>query len=175
MGEEAPPQKSAKQLEKEAKKAAEKAAKLEKLAAKQAKQAEQKSKTDDDKKEKKPKKEAVVKESAKYDRDTKPGDKKDTSCPLPDAYSPQYVEVSEKQQWSTKNIFVTYKNICTPGCVVRVVGEAGDVQARVRAQGRAEEREAGGCLHDGHPAPQRHGQAASRPRPHQQVRSIQRP
>ena len=94
MGEEAPPQKSAKQLEKEAKKAAEKAAKLEKLAAKQAKQAEQKSKTDDDKKEKKPKKEAVVKESAKYDRDTKPGDKKDTSCPLPDAYSPQYVEVS---------------------------------------------------------------------------------
>ena len=74
-------------------KAAEKAAKLEKLAAKQAKQAEQKSKTDDDKKEKKPKKDAVVKESAKYDRDTKPGDKKDTSCPLPDAYSPQYVEV----------------------------------------------------------------------------------
>ena len=96
MGEEAPPQKSAKQLEKEAKKAAEKAAKLEKLAAKQAKQAEQKSKTDDDKKEKKPKKEAVVKESAKYDIDTKPGDKKDTRCPLPDAYSPQYVEVSEK-------------------------------------------------------------------------------
>jgi len=38
MGEEAPPQKTAKQLEKEAKKAAEKAAKLEKLAAKQAAQ-----------------------------------------------------------------------------------------------------------------------------------------
>ena len=95
MGEEAPPQKTAKQLEKEAKKAAEKAAKLEKLAAKQAKQAEQKNKADDDKKEKKVKKDpaAGVKESAKYDRDTKPGDKKDTNCPLPDAYSPKYVEV----------------------------------------------------------------------------------
>ena len=97
MGEEAPPQKTAKQLEKEAKKAAEKAAKLEKLAAKQAKQAEQqKNKADDDKKEKKPKKEATaVKESAKYDANTKAGDKKDTSRPLPDAYSPQYVEVGE--------------------------------------------------------------------------------
>ena len=54
-------------------------------------QAEQKA--DDDKKEKKPKKEPAVKESAKYERGTRPGERKDTSCPLPDAYSPQYVEV----------------------------------------------------------------------------------
>ena len=103
MGEEAPPQKSAKQLEKEAKKAAEKAAKLEKLAAKQAKQAEQqKSKGEEDKKDKKPKKDpaAAVKESARYDRGTKPGDKKDTQCPLPDAYSPQYVEVNLDRRMS---------------------------------------------------------------------------
>ena len=105
MDEEAPPQKTAKQLEKEAKKAAEKAAKLEKLAAKQAKQAEQqKNKADDDKKEKKVKKDpaAGVKESAKYDRDTKPGDKKDTNCPLPDAYSPKYVEVRVIQLFQSK-------------------------------------------------------------------------
>jgi len=107
MGEEAPPQKTAKQLEKEAKKAAEKAAKLEKLAAKQAKQAEQqKNKADDDKKEKKPKKEATaVKESAKYDANTKAGDKKDTSRPLPDAYSPQYVEAAWYSWWEKQGYF----------------------------------------------------------------------
>jgi len=105
MGEEAPPvQKSAKQLEKEAKKAAEKAAKLEKLAAKQAKQAEQKA--DDDKKEKKPKKEPKeVKETAKYERGTKSGDRKDTTCPLPDAYSPQYVEAAWYAWWEKQGFF----------------------------------------------------------------------
>ena len=131
MDEEAPPQKTAKQLEKEAKKAAEKAAKLEKLAAKQAKQAEQKNKADDDKKEKKVKKDpaAGVKESAKYDRDTKPGDKKDTNCPLPDAYSPKYVEVRESYNYFNQN-----RNIFLLGSLVCVVGEAGVLQARVWSQ-----------------------------------------
>ena len=108
MGEEAPPPKTAKQIEKEAKKAAEKAAKLEKLAAKQAKQAEQKSKAaDDDKKEKKPKKDpaVAVKEGAKYEKDTKPGDKKDTTCPLPDAYSPKYVEAAWYSWWEKQGFF----------------------------------------------------------------------
>lgn len=34
-----------------------------------------------------------VKEAAVYEGNTKPGEKKDTSRALPDAYSPNYVEV----------------------------------------------------------------------------------
>ena len=106
MGEEAPV-KSAKQLEKEAKKAGEKAAKLEKLAAKQA-AAQSKAASEDgaaktDKKEKKVKKEPLV--AAQYTKSTPPGTKKDTTCPLPDAYSPQYVEAAWYSWWEKSGFF----------------------------------------------------------------------
>ena len=88
--------KTAKQLEKEAQKAAEKAAKLEKLAAKKAKEAAAKQNPEkkEEKESKKPKKEKEDKEAVLYTSKTKPGEKKDTSCPLPDAYSPRYVEAA---------------------------------------------------------------------------------
>ena len=34
-----------------------------------------------------------------YDIETKPGDMKDTECPLPDAYSPAYVEAAWYSWW----------------------------------------------------------------------------
>ena len=88
--------KTAKQLEKEAQKAAEKAAKLEKLAAKKAKEAAAKQNPEkkEEKESKKPKKEKEDKGTVLYTSKTKPGEKKDTSCPLPDAYSPRYVEAA---------------------------------------------------------------------------------
>ena len=87
--------KTAKQLEKEAQKAAEKAAKLEKLAAKKAKEAaKQNTEKKEEKESKKPKKEKEDKSAVLYTSKTKPGEKKDTSCPLPDAYSPRYVEAA---------------------------------------------------------------------------------
>ena len=89
--------KTAKQLEKEAQKAAEKAAKLEKLAAKKAKEAAAKQNPEkkEEKESKKPKKEKEEKkEAVLYTSKTVPGQKKDTSCPLPDAYSPRYVEAA---------------------------------------------------------------------------------
>jgi len=103
MGEEAPPQKTAKQLEKEAKKAAEKAAKLEKLAAKQAAQKSKAAVTDKSEKKEKVKKEPL--EVAKYTKNTPPGSKKDTTCPLPDAYSPQYVEAAWYSWWEKSGFF----------------------------------------------------------------------
>ena len=105
MGEEAPPQKTAKQLEKEAKKAAEKAAKLEKLAAKQAAAAAKVKSAGSEKPEKKEKVKREVVEAAKYTKVTKPGDKKDTTCPLPDAYSPQYVEAAWYAWWEKCGFF----------------------------------------------------------------------
>jgi len=110
MGEEAPPpQKSAKQLEKEAKKAAEKAAKLEKLAAKQAKTAEKSKAVAGDGTEKAEKKEKKVKkeggEVIRYTKATPAGSKKDTTCPLPDAYSPQYVEAAWYSWWEKSGFF----------------------------------------------------------------------
>ena len=86
------------------------------VSAKQAKLTAAKAGGDDEKKEKKPKKDpGAVKEAAVYDGmtvwqdiktgglstfnlrhlvgQTKPGEKKDTSKALPDAYSPKYVEV----------------------------------------------------------------------------------
>ena len=119
--------KTAKQLEKEAQKAAEKAAKLEKLAAKTAKQAAAKQNPEkkEEKESKKPKKEKDEKEAVLYTSKTKPGEKKDTSCPLPDAYSPRYVEAA----W-----YVIARN-CRKDiyffCKVLLVGEGGFLQARV--------------------------------------------
>ena len=103
MGEEAPPQKTAKQLEKEAKKAAEKAAKLEKLAAKQAAQKSKAAVYEKTEKKEKVKKEPL--EVAKYTKNTPPGTKKDTTCPLPDAYSPQYVEAAWYSWWEKSGFF----------------------------------------------------------------------
>jgi len=109
-------EKTAKQKEKEEKKKAEKAAKLEKLKLKQQKLEEQKkakdSKAADGKKEEKAaaaaekaaakaeKVEAVYEESR-----TQPGEKKDVLGPLPDAYSPKYVEAAWFSWWEKSGFF----------------------------------------------------------------------
>ncbi|KAG8224272.1 hypothetical protein J437_LFUL005078 [Ladona fulva] len=87
--------KTAKQLEKEAKKLA----KLEKFKQKHDKQKDTKQPT----KEKPEKKE--VKESAIYTYDTPMGEKKNTSCPMPDAYSPKYVEAAWYSWWEKQQFF----------------------------------------------------------------------
>ena len=46
-----------------------------------------------------------MKESARYERGTKPGERKDTTCPLPDAYSPQYVEAAWYAWWEKQGFF----------------------------------------------------------------------
>ena len=103
------PVKTEKQKEKEAKKAAEKAAKLEKLRLKQQKQDEQKkSKGDSVKPEKAKKVEKTEKKSATYDHDTKPGEMKDVQCPLPDAYSPAYVEAAWYSWWEKEGIHTIF-------------------------------------------------------------------
>ena len=79
-----------------------KAAKLAKLEAK-------KSKTEVPKVEKveketkRPKKED--KEAVLYTTPTYPGHKKDTRCPLPDAYSPRYVEAAWYSWWEKEGFF----------------------------------------------------------------------
>ncbi|KAJ6627764.1 Valine--tRNA ligase [Pseudolycoriella hygida] len=90
--------KSAKQLEKEAKKAA----KLQKLQQKIDKKSSAVPSVKD-KSEKKPPKES--KEAAVYTADTKPGQKKDISGPLPDAYSPKYVEAAWYGWWEEQGFF----------------------------------------------------------------------
>ena len=95
------PVKTEKQKEKEAKKAAEKAAKLEKLRLKQQKQEELKKAKGDAAPKKAPAK-AEKKEEKKvvtYDIETKPGEMKDVDVPLPDAYSPAYVEAAWYSWW----------------------------------------------------------------------------
>ncbi|XP_046401267.1 valine--tRNA ligase isoform X2 [Ischnura elegans] len=91
--------KTAKQLEKEAKKQA----KLEKLKQKQEKLKETKPSTKEKAEKKEGKKE--VKESALYTIDTPAGEKKDTSCPMPDAYSPRYVEAAWYSWWEKQQFF----------------------------------------------------------------------
>ena len=93
-----PPVKTEKQKEKEAKKAAEKAAKLEKLRLKQQKQEELK-KAKGDSAPKPAKKSEKVEKKVTYDINTEPGEMKDISCPLPDAYSPSYVEAAWYSWW----------------------------------------------------------------------------
>lgn len=53
--------------------------------------------------QKKPAKES--KEAAVYTADTKPGQKKDISGPLPDAYSPKYVEAAWYGWWEEQGFF----------------------------------------------------------------------
>ncbi|XP_046683849.1 valine--tRNA ligase isoform X2 [Homalodisca vitripennis] len=94
------PQKTPKQLEKEAKKLA----KLEKFKQKQDSQQKGQAKEKPEKKEKKKevKKEAVA---AVYEIETPPGTKKDVSGPMPDAYSPQYVEAAWYSWWEQEGFF----------------------------------------------------------------------
>lgn len=93
------PVKTEKQLEKEAKKAEKLAklqAKLEKKAAQEATQ---------EKKEKSEKKTKDVKSAAVYISNTAVGEKKDVSCPLPEAYSPRYVEAQWYSWWEKQGFF----------------------------------------------------------------------
>ncbi|XP_046965705.1 valine--tRNA ligase [Vanessa cardui] len=92
-----PQEKTAKQLEKEAKKAA----KLEKLKAK----LDKKSTAPAVQKDKPEKKVKEIKESAVYTADTAPGDKKDISGSMPDAYSPLYVEAAWYAWWEKQGFF----------------------------------------------------------------------
>ncbi|RZF33102.1 hypothetical protein LSTR_LSTR009831 [Laodelphax striatellus] len=97
-----PVQKTAKQLEKEAKKLA----KLEKFKQKQEKNvppADQ-SKEKVEKKEKKPVKD-FKKDVITYSSNTPAGDKKDIDGPMPDSYSPQYVEAAWYSWWEKQGFF----------------------------------------------------------------------
>ena len=60
-----------------------------------------------DKKDAAPKPAKKEKEEKKvtYDVDTKPGEMKDTTCPLPDAYSPAYVEAAWYAWWEKEGFF----------------------------------------------------------------------
>lgn len=90
-----PVQKSAVQLKKEAKKKE----KLEKF-----KQKQEKLQTTQPKSDKKPK-EKKEKEVVTYDKPTAFGEKKDTSGPMPDAYSPRYVEAAWYAWWEKSHFF----------------------------------------------------------------------
>ncbi len=107
------PAKTAKQLEKEAKKKAEKEAKLEKLRLKQEKQKAQQQQQQQGNKDKKAKDEGdkkkdkakAAKVAAVYQGETAPGEKKDLSGELPDAYSPAYVEAAWYAWWEKSGFF----------------------------------------------------------------------
>merc|ERR1712172_30562 len=49
--------------------------------------------------------EKVEKRAAVYESDTKPGEMKDVLCPLPDAYSPAYVEKAWYSWWEKEGFF----------------------------------------------------------------------
>ncbi|PVD22509.1 hypothetical protein C0Q70_18323 [Pomacea canaliculata] len=94
-----PRQKSAKELQKEAKRLE----KLEKFKAKQDKiQAQQSKKPEGDEKKKQKKQ---PKDVITYDVATPKGEKKDTTCDMPDAYSPQYVEAAWYDWWVNQGFF----------------------------------------------------------------------
>ncbi|CAH0715283.1 unnamed protein product, partial [Brenthis ino] len=95
--EDQPQEKTAKQLEKEAKKAA----KLEKLKAK----LDKKSSAPALQKDKPEKKTKETKETILYTSNIPPGDKKDISGSMPDAYSPLYVEAAWYAWWEKQGFF----------------------------------------------------------------------
>lgn len=106
------PVKSAKQLQKEAKKQA----KLEKFKQKQEKKESDKIPKIKEKNEKIEKKKES-KELAIYTINTLEGDKKDVTCPMPDAYSPKYVEAAWYAWWEKQGFFkpeYKKKNILEP-------------------------------------------------------------
>ncbi|KAJ2949327.1 hypothetical protein O0L34_g6280 [Tuta absoluta] len=92
-----PVEKTAKQLKKEA----ERAAKLEKLKAK----LDKKLAAPTVQKDKPEKKAKETKESAVYTASTAPGEKKDISGAMPDAYSPKYVEAAWYPWWEKQGFF----------------------------------------------------------------------
>nr|XP_056706831.1 valine--tRNA ligase isoform X1 [Euleptes europaea] len=91
-----PPPKSASQLKKEAKKKE----KLEKFQQKKDKSQQQQG--EKPKAEKKEKRDLGV---ITYDIPTRPGEKKDVTGPMPDSYSPQYVEAAWYQWWESQGFF----------------------------------------------------------------------
>lgn len=54
-----------------------------------------------------------IKESAVYTKNTPLGKKKDLSGPLPDAYSPQYVEAAWYAWWEKEGFFKPEYNVST--------------------------------------------------------------
>jgi hypothetical protein len=46
-----------------------------------------------------------VKEAATYTIPTREGEKKDVTCPMPDAYSPQFVEAAWYSWWEKQGFF----------------------------------------------------------------------
>lgn len=98
-------EKSANQLKNEAKRA-EKDAKYQEKMKKKAEADAAKAKSGKPAKAKEDKKaDAPVMVSAMYTSKTKPGDKKDTTCQLPDAYSPVYVEAAWYEWWEKMGFF----------------------------------------------------------------------
>lgn len=93
-----PKPKSAKELAKEAKRLE----KLKKFEAKQEKQAQQPKKAEA---EKKNAGEAKQRSVITYDVPTEKGQKKDTQCEMPNAYSPQYVEAAWYDWWVQEGFF----------------------------------------------------------------------
>ena len=53
----------------------------------------------------KPAKKETKEKKVTYDVDTKPGEMKDTTCALPDAYSPAYVEAAWYSWWEKEGFF----------------------------------------------------------------------
>lgn len=93
------PQKTAKQLQKEAKKLA----KLEKFKQKQDKKGTEKPVNVKEKPEKNDKKKETA--AILYTINTPPGEKKNITCPMPDTYSPQYVESIWYAWWEKEGFF----------------------------------------------------------------------
>ncbi|XP_012218114.1 valine--tRNA ligase [Linepithema humile] len=93
------PQKTAKQLQKEAKKLA----KLEKFKQKQEKKETEKPANVKEKPEKNDKKKETA--SNLYIINTAPGDKKDVTCPMPNTYNPQYIEAAWYAWWEKEGFF----------------------------------------------------------------------
>ena len=61
--------------------------------------------------QKKPKKEKKERAVITYDIDTPAGQKKDTKCPMPDAYSPAYVEAAWYPWWEKEGFFKPEYNL----------------------------------------------------------------
>ncbi|XP_031849268.2 valyl-tRNA synthetase [Nomia melanderi] len=112
-GETGTPLKTPKQLQKEAKKLA----KLEKFKQKQEKKESSDKTAKVKEKNEKNEKKKDTKESAVYNIDTPPGDKKDVTCAMPDTYSPSYVEAAWYAWWEKQGFFkpeYSRKNILEP-------------------------------------------------------------
>ncbi|XP_071948328.1 valine--tRNA ligase-like [Antedon mediterranea] len=96
--------KSAAQLKKEAKQKA-KEEKMRKFNEKKQKQDAMKESAEGKEKKEKKKKEKKEVTVTVYDAKTKPGERKDTVCQLPDSYSPVYVEAAWYEWWEKMGFF----------------------------------------------------------------------